>query len=188
MGGQIAEFLIRTAFGLLTYVVLLRFWMQALRAPFRNPVGQFVVALTDWGVVPLRRVIPAFRAYDLASLALAWLLQMAMFVLLGMLVYQVNPLGALLPLVVNALIELARMSLQLLIFVVIIQVVLSWVSPGHPLGYVFESLTRPFCGFFRRFIPPIGNIDLSPLFVIVVAQVLLIALAGIPRALLVGGG
>jgi YggT family protein len=188
VGSQIAQFLLQTAFGLLTYVVLLRFWMQALRAPFRNPIGQFVVALTDWGVMPLRRVIPGFRAYDLASLVLAWLLQIAMFVFIGILVYQVNPLGAFLPLFLNSVIELVRMSLQLLIFVVIIQVVLSWVSPGHPLGYVFESLTRPFCGFFRRFIPPIGNIDLSPLFVVVVAQVLLIALAGLPRALLIGGG
>jgi YggT family protein len=84
-------------------------------------------------------------------------------------------------------IELVRASLQLLMFVVIIQVVLSWVSPGHPLGFVFESLTRPFYGFFRRFVPPIGNIDLSPLFVLVIAQVLLIVLDGAPRALLLGG-
>jgi YggT family protein len=188
MGAEIAQFLLQTAFGLLTYVVLLRFWMQALRAPFRNPIGQFVVALTDWAVVPLRRAIPSFRGYDLASLLLAWLLQIAMLVLVGVLVFQVNPLGAFLPLLVNSVIELLRMSLQLLIFVVIIQVVLSWVAPGHPLGYVFESLTRPFYGFFRRFIPPIGNIDLSPLFVIVVAQVLFIVLERAPRVLLTGGG
>ena len=188
MGGRIAEFLLQTAFGLLTYLVLLRFWMQALRAPFRNPVGQFAIALTDWAVLPLRRVIPSFRGYDLASFLLAWVLQIAMLVLIGILVYQVNPLGALPLLLVNSLIELVRMSLQLLIFVVIVQVVLSWVSPGHPLGYVFESLTRPFYGFFRRFVPPIGNIDLSPLFVLVIAQVLLIVLEGAPRALLTGGG
>jgi YggT family protein len=86
-----------------------------------------------------------------------------------------------------SVIELVRASLQLLMFVVIIQVVLSWVSPGHPLGFVFESLTRPFYGFFRRFVPPIGNIDLSPLFVLVIAQVLLIVLDGAPRAVLLGG-
>lgn len=188
MGSQIAHFLLQTAFGLLTFVVLLRFWMQALRAPFRNPIGQFVMALSDWAVKPLRRVVPAFRGYDLASLLLAWLLQIVMLVLIGILVYQVNPLGAFLPLLANSIIELVRMSIQLLMFVVIVQVVLSWVAPGHPLGYVFEALSRPFCGFFRRFIPPIGNIDLSPLFVIVIAQVLLIVLAGAPRALLVSAG
>ncbi|HKC42945.1 MAG TPA: YggT family protein, partial [Burkholderiales bacterium] len=75
MFDQIAQFLIRNLFELFIYVVLLRFWMQALRAPFRNPIGQFVIALTDWAVAPLRRVIPAFRSYDLASFAVAWLAQ-----------------------------------------------------------------------------------------------------------------
>ena len=187
MLAQILQFLIQTAFGLLTYLVLLRFWMQALRAPFRNPVGQFVVALTDWAVLPLRRVIPSFRGFDLATLVLAWLLQVAMLVLLyaaaaGGKVSAPGPAVLLL-----SIIELVRASIQLLMFVVIIQVVLSWVSPGHPLGFVFESLTRPFYGFFRRFVPTIGNIDLSPLLVLVLAQVLLIVLDGAPRALLLGG-
>jgi YggT family protein len=187
MGSQILQFLIETAFGLLIYVVLLRFWMQALRAPFRNPIGQFVIALTDWAVAPLRRVIPSFRGYDLATLLLAWALQIAKLLLL----YAAETGGKMnvpgLAVLLLSLIELVRASLQLLMFVVIIQVVMSWVSPGHPLGHVFESLTRPFYGFFRRFVPPIGNIDLSPLFVLVIAQVLLIVLDGAPRALLLGG-
>ena len=78
MAGQIGQLLIETVFGLFIYVVLLRFWMQALRAPFRNPVGQFVIALTDWAVLPLRRIVPSFRNYDLASFAVAWLAQIAM--------------------------------------------------------------------------------------------------------------
>ncbi|HSD41138.1 MAG TPA: YggT family protein [Burkholderiales bacterium] len=188
MVAQILQFLIQTAFGLLIYLFLLRFWMQVLRAPFRNPIGQFVIALTDWAVLPLRRVIPSFRGHDLATLALAWLLQLAMMVLLYAAAAggKVNAPGVVV--LVLSIVELVRASLQLLIFVVIIQVVLSWVSPGHPRSFVFESLTRPFYGFFRRFVPPIGNIDLSPLFVIVIAQVLLIVLDGAPRALLLGGG
>jgi YggT family protein len=186
MLSQILQFLIQTAFGLLIFVVMLRFWMQALRAPFRNPIGQFVIALTDWAVLPLRRVIPSFRGYDLATLLLAWLLQLAMMMLYAAAAGgNVNVPG--LAVLLLSLIELVRVSLQLLMFVVIVQVVLSWVSPGHPLGFVFESLTRPFYGFFRRFVPPIGSIDLSPMFVLVIAQVLLIALDGAPRALLLGG-
>jgi len=69
MPGQVANLLIETVFGLFIYVVLLRFWMQALRASFRTPVGQFVVALTSWAVLPARRVVPSFRQYDLASFA-----------------------------------------------------------------------------------------------------------------------
>jgi YggT family protein len=184
---QIASFLIETAFGLLIYVVLLRFWMQALRAPFRNPIGLFVIALTDWAVVPMRRVIPSFRSYDLATLLIAWLVQLLKMIAL----YAVATGGGVnLPgfaALVLSLLELVRASLHLLIMVVIVQVIISWVNPRAPLASVFDGLTRPFYGFFRRFIPPIGNVDLSPLFVLVIAQILLIVLADAPRALLTGG-
>src|SRR5258708_15906276 len=74
MFSQIAHLLIQTAFGLLVYTLLLRFYMQALRAPFRNPVGQLVTALTNSIVLPARRVIPGLMGFDpppflLASLA-----------------------------------------------------------------------------------------------------------------------
>src|SRR5580692_8860873 len=72
---EAARFLINIVFGLLVYAVLLRFLMQCLRAPFRNPLGRAVAALTDWAVKPLRRVLPGYRGYDWASLVIAWLLQ-----------------------------------------------------------------------------------------------------------------
>ena len=86
-----------------------------------------------------------------------------------------------------SLVGLLRASLHLLMFVVIVQVIMSWVSPYNALSPVFDALTRPFYGFFRRFIPPIGAVDLSPLFVVVLAQVLLIVLDGLPRAVLTSG-
>jgi YggT family protein len=187
MFGQIALFLIETVFGLFIYLALLRFWMQALRAPFRNPVGQFVIALTDWAVVPLRRVIPSFRGLDLASLVLAWLAQILMMLAL----YATATAGKLaapgIAALVLSLLALLRASLHLLIFVTIVQVIISWINPEAPLAPVFNSLTRPFYNVFRRFVPPIGNVDLSPLFVVVVAQVLLIVLANAPRSLVTGG-
>lgn len=183
MLSQIALLLIETAFGLFIYVVLMRFWMQALRAPFRNPIGQFVMALTNWAVLPLRRVIPSFRSFDLATLLVAWLAQIAMM----MLVYTVGA-GSVpapgLPVLILSILELLRASVHLLMFVVIIDVVLGWLNPGHPLGYVFQTMTRPFYRVFRSFIPPLGGFDLSPLFVLLLAQVLLIVLANAPRALL----
>jgi len=188
MGGQILAFLLQTAFGLLVYLALMRFYMQVFRAPFRNPIGQFVMALTDWAVVPLRKLLPSVRGYDIASLALAWLAQLVLLVLLYTLVHGVGA-GSLPGMVLlQSVIELVRASLQLLVFVVIIQVVLSWVSPRHPLMGVFDALSRPFCNLFRRFVPPIGNVVLSPLLVVIVVQVLLIVLDNLPRALLLGGG
>jgi|APFre7841882724_1041349.scaffolds.fasta_scaffold00885_6 YggT family protein len=188
MGGQILAFLLQTVFGLFVYLALMRFYMQLFRAPFRNPVGQFVMALTDWAVMPLRKVLPSVRGYDIGSLVLAWLAQLALLVLLYALVHQVGAGNLPGMVLLQSVIELVRASLQLLIFVVIIQVILSWVSPRHPLMGVFDALSRPFCNIFRRFVPPIGNVDLSPLLVIVLVQVLLIMLDNLPRALLLGGG
>jgi YggT family protein len=186
MFDQIAQFLIRTAFELFIYVVLMRFWMHALRAPFRNPIGQFVIALTDWAVAPLRRIVPPFRSYDLASFVVAWLAEIAMILVLSV------ALGArlLAPglFLLGSLTDLVRYSLILLTIVVIIQVLFSWFNPGSPLAYVFDGLTRPFYGFFRRFIPPIGGVDISPLFVVVIAQILFKVLDGAPRAILISGG
>ena len=187
MGGQIAQLLIETAFGLFIYVVLLRFWMQALRAPFRNPIGQFVIALSDWAVLPLRRVVPSFRGYDLSSFAVAWIAQILMMILLYAAVAGGKFAAPGLAVLGLSLVGLLRASLHLLIFVVIVQVIMSWVSRYNPLAPVFDALTRPFYNFFRRFVPPIGAIDLSPLFVVVLAQVLLIVLDGMPRALLTSG-
>ena len=69
------RFLLNIVFGLLVYAVLLRFLMQVMRAPFRNPLGQAIAALTDWAVKPVRRILPGYRGYDWASLVLAWFFQ-----------------------------------------------------------------------------------------------------------------
>src|SRR5260221_5560187 len=82
MLSQIAHLLIQTAFGLLVYTLLLRFYMQVLRAPFRNPVGQLVTALTNWIARPARRVIPGLMGIHLATFLVAWLAQAFMLTLL----------------------------------------------------------------------------------------------------------
>lgn len=184
MLSEIGSLLVQTVFGLFVFVVLLRFWMQMLRAPFRNPVGQFVSALSNWIVLPARRIIPGWLGIDLATALIAWLTEAVMLVLL--LWIHGSGLGGapgaaagLIALV--ALLELVRLSIYLLVGVVIVQVIISWVNPHVPMAGFFDALTRPFYNVFRRFIPPIGGIDLSPLFVVLLAQVLLIPLAALAR-------
>jgi YggT family protein len=178
MFSQIGHLLIQTAFGFFVYALLLRFYMQWLRAPFRNPVGQFVSALTDWVVRPARRVVPGLFGLDLASILIAWIVEALMLVLLywlrGVSFAGAAPGIAAGMLFTLAAMELVRASLYLLIGVVIVQVIISWINPHAPLAPVFDALTRPFCAIFKRFVPPIGNVDLSPLFVLLVAQILLI--------------
>lgn len=176
MLNQALQFLLDTFISLFMYVVLLRFYMQVFRAPFHNPLSQFVVALTDFAVRPMRRVVPGVWGLDLASLVLAWLLE---FVLL-ILTYWLNDFPFLaaggqvfLALAFLALVNLLKISIYMIMLVVIVQAVLSWVSPYNQLMPVLSALSRPFTRLFSRFIPPIANIDLSPLFVIIACQLLL---------------
>ena len=191
MLSQIGHLLIQTVFGVFIYALLLRFYMQWLRAPFRNPVGQFVSALTDWVVRPARRLVPGLFGLDLSSILIAWLAEALMLVLifwLGGRSLASAPGIAAGMLFTLAAMELARASLYLLIGVVIVQVVISWVNPHAPLAPVFDALTRPFYAVFRRFVPAIGNVDLSPLFVLLVAQILLILLDNLTTRMIPGGG
>jgi YggT family protein len=176
---QALQFLLETFLGLFAIALLLRFHMQWLRAPIRNPVSQFLNALTDWAVIPARRIIPGFGGLDMASLVLAWLTEFvlifATFWLRGF------PLGGPLGLDIVlfaflAFIQIIKLSLYILIVAVIIQAVLTWVSPYSPAMPLLNSFTRPFLRVFQKRIPPVGNVDLSPLFVLVVCQLLLMAI------------
>jgi YggT family protein len=183
---QIAHLLIVNAFGLVIYALLLRFYMQWLRAPFRNPVGQLVAALTNWVVLPARRVIPGLVGIDLASVLAAWFLQALMLTLLLWMrgyAFASAPGTAAGLLFGLAAMELVQASLYLLIGVVIVHVLFSWFNPHSPLAPVLDALTRPFYAIFQRFVPPIGNVDFSPLFVLVIAQVLLIPIGSLVSAI-----
>jgi YggT family protein len=171
------RFLLNVVFGLLVYTALLRFIMQWMRAPFRNPVGQAVSALTDWAVKPLRKVLPGFRGYDWASLVVAWVLQALWLVALSALT---GPLSALASgstaglIAVLAVIELIKAALWIVIVAVFVQALLSWVAPDGPLAGVLNALTFPLLTPIRRVLPPLGGVlDLSPLIVIVLAQLVL---------------
>ncbi len=181
MLGQIGTLLVETIIGLVVYLALIRFYMQAFHAPFRNPVGQFVMAFTDWGVQPLRKVLPGWRGLDLASLAFAIVLQLIMVALTKAFIPG-RSLGMGEWLLIS-MVGLIASSIHLIILVVLIDFVLSWVNPYTPIAPVLTALTRPFYGFFRKFIPPIGGFDLSPLLVILACQVALIVLNHLGRSL-----
>ena len=172
---QALRFLLDTAFGLLTYAFLLRFTMQWLRAPFRNPLGQAVTALTDWAVKPARRVVPGFKGLDASTLLLAWLAQFAWLVALQFLARSGVFDGAVIAtLALLAVVELVKAALWLLIIVVFAQAVLSWTVPDGPFGGALNALTFRFLAPIRRRIPPLGGtLDLSPLILIVLAQLAL---------------
>ena len=180
MAGQAIRYLLDVVFGLFTYALLLRFVMQWLRAPFRNPLGQAVVALTDWIVKPLRRVIPGWRGTDWASLVATYVFQFLWLLAYALVFGGFGIMGAGVAfLLVATVVALVKAALWLLIVVVIAQAVLSWVAPDGPLSGLLNALTFPFLRPIRRVLPPIGGVlDLSPLVVIVIAQ--LVQMTAVP--------
>ena len=181
MGYQIVSFLLDIAVGLLGGACLLRLYMQRERIPFGNPVGRFVFALTDWLVLPLRRVLPAVWRWDTASLVGAFLLELAQVALLWLMAGRPGSVG-MLPLL--ALFGLLRLVVSALTGLVIVYAVLSWVRADSPIVDVIERLCTPLLRPWRKLIPLVGGIDLSPLAFLVVLQVAAIVLTYVQAAVL----
>ena len=170
------QFLLETIFHLFVLAALLRFFMQVFRAPLRNPLAQFVNAVTDFAVLPARKFVPGWKGYDLASLFVAWLAE----VVLQALIIGLRNLPALSAglhvfpvLALLAAVMLVKWCVYLLICVVFVQAIMSWFNPYHPLSPLLNSLTKPFLDPIRKMIPLVGNVDLSPLVVFVVCQLIL---------------
>ena len=174
---QIASLLVDLVAGFFVFVLLARFHFQWLRVPFRNAVGEFLLATTNWIVRRARRVIPALAGLDLATVLPAWLIQLfALWALESLRGREPGAdIGTAIAIIAGlALVDLLRYSLYILIFALIVQAVLSWVNPYSPVAPIFDAITRRFLRPLRRFIPPIANIDLTPLILLVLLQVLLI--------------
>jgi YggT family protein len=173
MLAQIATFLVDTIVSLIVFLLLARFHFQWLRVPFRNPMGEFLLATTNWLVLRARRVIPGLMGLDLATLLAAFALQAlglwAQFAIAG-----ADP-GAV-AIAAVAAVDLVRYSLYILVFAVFVQVAISWINPDAPLAPFFDLVTRPFLRPLRRYVPPVGRVDLTPLVLLVILYVLLIPL------------
>jgi YggT family protein len=182
------KFLIQTLGNLFVIAVLLRFMMQLFRVPFRNSFAQFIVTLTDFAVKPLRRVVPGLLGLDWACLVLAWLVELAVvtagywldgfpFGLAGGRVWPVM-LGL-------AAVKLLSLAVYLVIGLTLVRAVLSWVNSNTPLTPVVYALTEPFLRPLRRIVPMVANVDLTPLVLFILCQlVLMVPLLALERALL----
>ncbi len=182
MSNQILIFLLDTILGLFSLALLLRFYFQLLRVPFYNSVSQFLIAVTDFMVRPARRVIPGWGGMDLSTLILAWLFECIILTSVYLIQgydFGANMIAASGVMGLLGIIEIIKMTLYIVLLMIIMQAVLSWVNPHSPLMPLLDNFTRPFLAFFRRNIPPIANVDLSPLFVLIIIQLLLMIVAGV---------
>lgn len=169
-------FLLEAMLGLLGFAFLLRFYFQLTRASFQNQFAQLIVTLTNFAVKPLRRIVPSVGKLDLSTLLLAYLTQLVLtFCSLWLKGFPLLVAGnsVWLVILVVALIGVISISISIFLYAVLIQAILSWVNPHTPIAPILNSLTYPILRFLRKYIPPAGNFDLSPLVFIISAQLLL---------------
>ncbi len=188
-----AIYILQTLGSLYLLIVLLRFILQLVRADFYNPLSQFVVRATQPLVRPLRRLIPGLAGLDLASLILAVVVQLLLMTLTLLLMgYGADILGLAGQLLIWSIIGVTSLFIKVFFFALIVSVILSWVAPGsyNPGAQLVNQLCEPVLAPFRKLIPNLGGLDISPIFAFIALNLIdmlvignLAAMTGMPRQL-----
>jgi len=169
-------FIAETLFELYVLCFLLRFILQATRADFHNPLSQFIVRVTNPVVVPLRRIVPGLRGLDMSSIVVVLVLEVLATAVLFPLKTGVSPTP--IAVLYFSILRTIMTVLRMYLFAILIYALMSFVNPGtyNPLTSVLASISEPLLRPVRRIIPPIAGLDLSPLFVLIGLQALIMAL------------
>jgi YggT family protein len=165
-------FLVNTVFDLYIFVLMVRILLVAVHADFFNPLSQFIIKLTKGLIVPLRRIIPNFKNIELATVLVLLILESVKFFLLGIIAENdINMAG----IVVLACADALKTLVNLIFYAILIQAIMSWINQGYSsISAILAKITGPIMRPFRRTIPPIGGIDISPIAVMVVLQLIII--------------
>lgn len=168
-------YLIGTITDLYVTAILLRLLLQWVRADFYNPLSQFLIKVTNPVLVPARRIIPSIGKLDTASVVVMLLLEFLQLVIIS----QLNQAGYSLPFLLLFAAQKLLVALLLTYFILIIaRVIVSWVAAHsrHPLIPLLYQLTEPVLKPLQKLLPPIGGVDLSPLFALIAIRFLLLLL------------
>jgi YggT family protein len=174
--GQVINLIVNSLGALFILAVMLRFLLQAVRADFYNPLTQAIVKLTSRPLAPFRKVIPGYRGLDFASLVLALVLNSAFTaIMIAAAGFNLPPIGII---VSWAFVGLLSFLFNIYYFGLIIQVIASFIAPfsGNPILLMIYQILDPINSRVRRVIPPMGGLDLSPLFIFLGIKVLQIVL------------
>lgn len=159
-------YLLETLFGLYLFALLLRFLFQLAEVSYYNPFVQFIAKITRPVVAPFHRVLPRIRRFDLATLLLLLLFALGKQLFIMFLKGGSTAFGLV---VFLATFEIVDWVFSVYIYGILAYALLSWfpIGYGHPLVQLLSELFEPFLEIFRRWIPPIGGIDLVPLFALI---------------------
>ncbi|AEE68184.1 YggT family protein [Bordetella pertussis] len=177
MLGDIIRFLLEITFTLFGAALILRAWIHAVRLHPFNPLARAIYQGTNWLVLPLRRVIPATGSIDWTSLIATWVAALIYLILVWLSAVGALPPASALPSAMgSALLMVLKWTLNLMVWMTLIQAVLSWVNPLSPLMPLLQTLTAPLLDPIRRILPRTA-IDFSPLVLLIGAQILLMMVA-----------
>ncbi|MCQ9470663.1 YggT family protein [Pseudomonas alliivorans] len=185
-----AIYVLQTLGSLYLMLILLRFVLQLVRANFYNPLSQFIVKATQPLLKPLRRIIPSIFGLDMSSLVLAIIVQMILMALTLLLISGTT--GDPLHLLLWSIISVTALFLKIFFFALIASVILSWVAPGshNPGAELVNQICEPALAPFRRILPNLGGLDISPILAFIVLKLLdmlvinnLAAMSGMPDVL-----
>ncbi len=167
-----AIYVLQTLGSLYLMLILLRFVLQLVRANFYNPLSQFIVKATQPLLKPLRRIIPSIFGLDMSSLVLAIIVQMILIALTLLLMFGTT--GDPLHLLLWSIISVTALFLKIFFFALIISVILSWVAPGshNPGAELVNQICEPALAPFRRIVPNLGGLDISPILAFLVLKLL----------------
>lgn len=170
-------FLIQTLFNLYIFILVLRMLLQWLGAHFYNPVSQFVIRLTNPVLIPLRKLLPAFRGLDIPALFLLVLLQFIKLALVFLLAKGMMP--GVTGLLIAAFGDMLELLVSIFFYAIIIKIILSWVAPfqRNPFADILNLLTEPLLFPARRLIPPIAGFDISAIPVLIILQLMSITIS-----------
>lgn len=176
MLAQTLIFIVSALGDFFAFALITRFLLQWVRAPARNQLSEFVAALTNFIVIPTRRIVPGLWGLDLATLLLALLTEtLKLWLMLEIKGAQPGAAAGafMVALFALAAIHMAQLVVYLVMGALILQAILSWVNPYSPIAPILNSVTRPFLRPFQRVIPLVANVDLSPLAALLVCQLIL---------------
>lgn len=184
MFSDVLYFLLNILFSLFGIALIIRAWMYAIRLHPFNPYSQAVLRVTNWLVGPLRNVVKPSNRIDGPSLVACWLTALAYLLLTWVLLTgQFPSVEGLTRSLVAAVITMAKWAFNVVLWVTLIQAVLSWVNPLAPVMPLLHTLTAPLLDPIRRLMPNLGGLDLSPLVLLILAQVAIMMLQRIAFSL-----
>lgn len=172
-------FIVNTLAQLYLFVLLLRLLLPWFGTDFRNPIVQAILKLTSPVIVPLRRIVPPIGRIDTATVLVTLIFQYITIVVL-LNIMGLFELATFKQIAVTTVVNLLLLALNLFIFAILIRIILSWISPGgyNPILALIHSITDPVLRPFQRLLPPMGGLDLSPLFAMILLSALRIVIAG----------